>query len=242
MDALTMKNKFNTIGIIGGMGSFATAALFQKILQYSGVRTDAEFPRIFIDNNSFIPDRTAALVAGGTSPVPAIVESGRGLVSAGAQVLGMPCNTAHAFLPHITPQLPARFVNMVTETVGAIRTDYPRGTRVGILCTTGTRTSRLYDRALADVGMRMVNVDDAAQEIVMQAIYGADGIKSGNTEMPRQLLLQATESLMAQGTKVIILACTEIPLALTQSDASVPLVDTTEILAKALLREARILV
>lgn len=237
-----MQNKFKTIGIIGGMGSLATAALFQKVLHYSGALTDADYPRVLIDNNSAVPDRTLALVANGSSPVPAITASGRGLVAMGAKVLGMPCNTAHAFYADIQSSLSIPLVDMVRETIITIRSDYSAATRVGILCTTGTRVSGLYDKALADAGLIPINVDDATQELVMRSIYGEKGIKSGNVETPRRLLSEAINNLRAQDADVIVLACTELSLALSPYATNVPLMDTTDVLAKALIREARILV
>ena len=236
-----MKNSFKTIGIIGGMGSLATAALFQKVLEHSGALRDAEYPRVFIDNNTTIPDRTDALIGRGPSPAPALVRSASGLVSFGAQILGMPCNTAHAFLPDIRSVVDVPFIDMVEETASMIASEYA-ATRVGVLCTSGTRASGLYDVALAARGLTTINVDDLQQDLVMRAIYGAGGIKSGYTTMPREILTRACASLNEQGAEIIVLACTELPLALSQSSSHVPLVDTTDVLAKALIREARILI
>ncbi|MCE9541885.1 amino acid racemase [Candidatus Kaiserbacteria bacterium] len=236
-----MKTTFKTIGIIGGMGSLATAALFTKVLNLSGASSDAEYPRIFIDNNTTVPDRSEALLGRGESPVPALLNSAETLAHAGAQVLGMPCNTAHAFLPYIEASLRVPLVNMVSETVDAVALRYPSA-RVGILCTTGTRFSGIYDAALKAKALVPVNPNDGEQENVMRAIYGAEGIKAGNITKAREILLPVCEKLIASGADVIVLACTELSLAVTPEVVNVPLVDTSDILAAALIREARILI
>ena len=86
-----------SIGIIGGMGALATCDLFKKIFDMTDAKSDQEHIHIYIDCNTNIPDRTKALVEGGADPVPELVRSGLRLESMGADVLVMPCNTAHYF-------------------------------------------------------------------------------------------------------------------------------------------------
>jgi aspartate racemase len=69
------------------------------------------------------------------------------------------------------------------------------------------------------------------QDKVMAAIYGGNGIKAGNTSgEPHSLLLEAARQLEEEGAKVILMACTEIPLALHAEDVQVPLLDPTNLL------------
>lgn len=86
-----------SIGIIGGMGPLATADLFEKIIHATDAARDQDFPHVIVDCNTDIPDRTAAILSGGEDPVPQLVRSAHALERAGAQVLAMPCNTAHWF-------------------------------------------------------------------------------------------------------------------------------------------------
>lgn len=58
------------IGILGGMGPLATADLFQKITLHTVAACDQAHPRVCIDSNTDIADRTAALLHGGEDPVP----------------------------------------------------------------------------------------------------------------------------------------------------------------------------
>ena len=59
-----------TIGILGGMGPLATADLFRKITLLTDAACDNEHIRVYIDSNTRIPDRTAAILSGGPDPVP----------------------------------------------------------------------------------------------------------------------------------------------------------------------------
>jgi len=120
-----------------------------------------------------------------------------------------------------------------------IRTEYPEVKKLGILATLGTKKARLYEEHLSDYSVLWPNA--GIQETrVMEAIYGADGIKAGNLgERPRSLLLDAALSLVLAGADAIVAGCTEIPLVLTQEYLDVPLIDPMVLLAKALIAEAR---
>ena len=88
-----------TIGILGGMGPLATADLFRKITCLTKASCDNDHIRVYIDSNARIPDRTAAILSGGTNPVPEMTSALRHLEACGADCIIMPCNTAHYFLP-----------------------------------------------------------------------------------------------------------------------------------------------
>lgn len=239
-----MINRYKRIGIVGGVGPMATADFFKKILQFAQAdpefpaKTDQDFPRVIVDCNGQIPDRTKALLYGGPSPVAALVETAQNLQLAGAEVLAIPCNTAHAFLAEVQAQVDVPIVNMIEEIAAELKSTFPTCRQVGILATTGTVKSRVYDRVLLDCGLNPLHVDEDVQEkYVMEAIYGKTGVKAGHLEQPRKLLTASAQYLEKKGAQVIIMACTEIPLAL--ETAKVPLIDGNAILAKAVLREAR---
>ena len=61
------------------MGPLATADLFQKITLHTAASCDQDHPRVCIDSNTNISDRTAALLHGGADPVPEMVKSAQRL-------------------------------------------------------------------------------------------------------------------------------------------------------------------
>ena len=63
------------IGILGGMGPLATADLFQKITLHTVAACDQAHPRVCIDSNTDIADRTAALLHGGKLTLSLIFSS-----------------------------------------------------------------------------------------------------------------------------------------------------------------------
>ena len=101
------------IGIIGGMGPLATVDLFEKITLHTKAQQDQDHLRVLIDSNTNIPDRTAALLHGGEDPVPQLIASATSLEKMGAQVLVMPCNTAHNFYDAVAGAVEVPVLHMI---------------------------------------------------------------------------------------------------------------------------------
>ena len=130
------------IGILGGMGPLATADLFQKITLHTAAACDQAHPRVCIDSNTNIADRTAALLHSGADPVPEMVKSAKRLASIGADFLIMPCNTAHGFYDEVCSAVSIPVLHMIRICAGALG---QRGIkRAGLLATDGTVRSGIY--------------------------------------------------------------------------------------------------
>ena len=132
-------NGKKTIGILGGMGPLATADLFEKITLLTKAETDRDHIRVYIDSNTNIPDRTAAILNGGADPVPEMADALKHLEQCGADCVIMPCNTAHYFLPRLQAMTKLPFLSILTAAAEACARQFP-GRTVGILATRGTVT------------------------------------------------------------------------------------------------------
>lgn len=229
----------HTIGILGGMGSAATVDLFDRIVRATPARRDQEHIPILIVNDPAIPDRTQAILHGGEDPTPRMQAGIDKLAAMGATFAVIPCNTAHYYLPALSAAASIPLLDMIGETVAALRRDCSAVERVGVLATSGTLAVGLYQVALRAVGLTPAQPTPAAIEQMMDAIYGPRGIKTaGVTEYAIDNLRAVGQTLIAQGAQALILGCTEIPLALRDGDLSVPLVASNQALAEAAVREA----
>ena len=216
-----------TVGIIGGMGPGATALLFQKLIDYTDAKSDAEHMHIIIDNNTAIPDRTTAILNGENTPALCIVESGKKLEMCGAELLLIPCNTSHYFYDDIQEQLSVPVVNMIAETAKVcLNNGY---TKVGILATTGTCNTDTYGRELNKFGVEAVYPDAEGQKRVMEIIY--DQVKAGR-KINVQILDQTLKKMASKGAQAFILGCTELPFAIKNGDFGYHFLDSLDILAR----------
>ena len=215
-----------TLGIIGGMGPLATADLFRKIIEETAAERDQDHIPLLIDNNTNIPDRTAALLDGAESPLPEMVKSARRLEQAGAEGLLMPCNTAHGFYEALRAETSVPVLNMIALTGQALAR---RGvTCAGLLATTGTVRTGVYQKYIGDV--RLLTPDEAGQAAVMDMIYG--GVKAGKRAYSAAAVQRVAETLLSEGAQCLILGCTELPLAVEWYDLHFPAVDPTLELAR----------
>ncbi|MDP2792167.1 MAG: amino acid racemase [Rectinemataceae bacterium] len=228
-----------TIGILGGMGPEATSDFFAKLLSFDKASRDQDHVHVIVECDPTIPDRTAFILGKGPDPLPALLASARRLEAAGAQVVGIPCMTAHNFLPRLRRVSNLNFISALEAMNATMRATWPEVRSLGILATAGTKTARLYETYLP--GYTIIWPDEEEQmALVMEAIYGKEGIKAGNRgEYPRSLLVKAAASLAKKGADAIVAGCTEVPLALSQEALDLPLVDPMIILAKALIANAR---
>lgn len=90
-----------TIGIVGGMGSYATLKYFERILEAFPAERDWERPRVIIDNYCTLPSRVRAVLYNERVEEleQDLTDSVRGLLNAGADRIILACNTSHVFLP-----------------------------------------------------------------------------------------------------------------------------------------------
>lgn len=221
-----------TIGIIGGMGAAATCDLFNKVINMTDAKSDQEHIHIIIDCNTNIPDRTKAILGRGEDPVPEIVKSGIRLQSMGADVLIMPCNTAHYFYDKITPFFDIPLLNMLKLTAQEIKKR--KISKIGLLATDGTIKSGVYHAVLAKAGIDLVIPSPEKQTNVMDVIY--NGIKASNREIDLTGFYRTLDELYEQGAEILILGCTELPVAFDIFHIDRPAIDPTAVLAAAAIQ------
>lgn len=223
-----------TIGIIGGMGPMATVDLMKKVILATDAREDQEHIPILVDNNTNIPDRTAAILGEGEDPLPELLKSADRLTDAGADFLIMGCNTAHYFLPRMMPHLKVPFVNMIEETAAFCAREGFK--KVGLLASAGTCKSGIYQRALAEAGVEAVQLQGAAEEAVHAMIY--DGVKASNPDFDTTAVREALAQMAKDGCEAFVLGCTEVPVAVEMYHLEGNFIDATEVLAEAAVQKA----
>ena len=230
------------IGILGGMGPEATLDCFGKIIKNTPAKTDREHIRVVIDSNPGIPDRIAAILSDGESPVPALVAGCRGLEKVGADFIIIPCVTVHFFLPQIQAGSPLPVLSIIDAVAGVIQRDFHETKTVGLLGTVATVESGLFQKRLARETIDTLVPDSAQQSKIVAAIKDIKDTRPSRTQSEiTSDLIEVARSLIDRkpdGADAIIAGCTEIPLALGQEHLPVPYFDSLTILARAAIRRA----
>lgn len=217
------------LGILGGMGPLATCDLFKKVVENTRAGCDNDHIHIIIDNNSAIPDRTAAILRGGADPLPQMRESLQRLTAAGADVVIMGCNTAHYFYDALGEGCKLERLNMLYETMAYLKAKGIK--KAGLLASSGTVESGIYAKAAEKYGIELLTPVGEAQEAVMGVIYA--GVKAGVADYDTAAFKAVVADLTEKGAETMILGCTELPLAMEMYSLNFPAADPTLILAKA---------
>jgi aspartate racemase len=227
------------VGVVGGVGPAATVDFLDKIVRNTPASRDQDHIKLLVEQNPQIPDRTENLIGDGADPTVSLYATCKKLEDGDADIIAIPCNTAHAFVDRIQAYLRIPIVNMLTVTVDYLRETFPGLRDIGVLATSGTIYSGVYRNALESRGLRQVAPGRALQARVMDAIYGKQGVKAGFTKGPcLDDISAAVEGLIAEGVEVIVLGCTELPILLPGGEfvgrdgTRVHLVDPTEVLAR----------
>jgi len=138
------------IGVLGGMGPEATADLFRKIIKNTEAMRDQDHLRVLIDSNPKIPERTAAIVGSGESPLPMMIDTARNLERAGADFIVIPCVTVHYFIEGLREGIAVPVVSIIEEVTGEIDRRLPAVRQVGLMATTGTIRAGLFQDRLRE--------------------------------------------------------------------------------------------
>jgi aspartate racemase len=233
-----MATETRVIGVLGGMGPEATMDFFHKLILATPARTDQDHLKVLIFSNPHIPDRTAAIRGEGPDPLPDLIAGAKTLMRAGAGFLTIPCVTAHHFYDGLQAAIGIPILHLVRETLAVACADHPTRHRFGLLATSGTLQSRMFEKEFEPQGRTILTCEPELQtSCVMEAIYS---VKRGeDRDRARRLIRQAASHLSDRGAEAIIAGCTEIPLILQDGDLPIPILDPTWILAQAAVRRAR---
>lgn len=216
-----------TIGILGGMGPRATVEFEMRLLdRFAG--SDQNIPKMITINEGAIPDRTAYLLGKGANPVLALQKNLDSLRALGADIICMPCNTAHADKILGTMLRDDSTAPIVDMPLASLIQAMQLGSKTTlILGTEGTRSSHVFDlRTSGKIGTTYPDIP--GQHFVSTLI--AD-IKKGAT-IPEAQIDKLQNIIRQSSADSAILACTELSLLKSKlQNSSITAIDSLDALA-----------
>lgn len=217
------------LGIIGGLGPLATAHFYRRIVELTPAGQDQSHIETLIYSCPQVPDRTAFLLGKSTEdPRPKMIEVGKSLVASGAEVLAIPCVTAHAFHKELEEGIGHPVLHAIRELGKECNRRHIES--VGIMATDGARQSRVYETTLEEYGVKCFWPDENGQKTVMRMIY--EYVKAGQA-IPETIFCEVSEHLLAQGAQAIVLGCTELSQLTISEKLGHQYLDIIDVLAKA---------
>lgn len=219
------------LGVLGGMGPLATADFMVKLAQRTPVQSDADHVPVLVRSVPDIPSRVAAIAGTGPSPLPMLRRGLTMLVEAGAAAIVVPCHTAHVWADAMQSWIaPRPLIRADDAIVHAVSKTLDAPGPVSLLATPSLLSTGHYHARLAAAGYRTVPLDQHSNEAVTRAIAL---VKAGDVQSAQDLVEQAVAAQISAGATRVILACTELPVAIGPRREDGLCLDATECLADA---------
>lgn len=219
------------LGVVGGMGSLATAKFLQALAQKSGVDADQDHVPFIALSLPNISDRSRAISIGCSAPLYQIVERAKWLERAGCGAIAIPCNTAHFWSSDIADALTVNFISMIEVTHDFICRENGRdldSLRTIVLGTKATIQKQLYTSSLnwGDVASEVESLQHVSWSII-------DDVKAGHlsrAQFNMEVLMSRARQL---GPDAIILGCSELSTVCRENDRGSCVIDPVDVLVDA---------
>jgi aspartate racemase len=215
------------IGVLGGMGPLATVDFMQKVIARTPATCDQDHVPLIVYSVPQIPDRVGAIATGTDEPLPAILAGLRTLETAGAELIAMPCNTAHAWYDRLAASTSVEILHIADAVVRRLGR---RDQVIALMATSGTLEAGFYQRHLAAAGCRVLVPPTETQAVIARSIAA---VKTGAMTEARHFFEEAAARLIGAGADRLLLACTELPLAALGTEFAQQALDATLCLAEA---------
>jgi len=224
--------KSKIIGVLGGMGPEASASLYSKIIKYAqkkyGAVQDSDYPPIIIYSLPLLGSDETGIV-NEELVKKQLIEGVKKLESAGCSFIIIGCNTVHILFDEMQNAVKIPILNIIEQTKNkVINSGY---NKIGIFASESTNKTGLYQYEFMESGIDFISPNKKQQNILNKVI---EHVMGGNQKTEDVISLKSiAKDYLNQGAEAIVMGCTEIPLAITQSQINIKLFDTTEIIAQS---------
>jgi aspartate racemase len=228
-----MNKQNKTIGLIGGMGPFASAYFYKLLLSKSlgdyGAKNNDDFPEILIDSvpvPDFVSD-TSKLKKAKTMLISRVKKMNR----YGVGSIGMICNTGHILYDDLSKISKGKFYSMIDLVAEEASNKGFR--KIGVLATSTTIKFDLYGKALFKKGIKVFYPKVGSQKLHESIIRDMIAGKKVSGDV-KKLEISVEKLIREYGLDGVILGCTELPLVFPKNKFE-NVIDCLDILADKLL-------
>ncbi len=225
-----------TLGIIGGLGPQTTAKIYLSVIDLIRKDRIENYPAIVMYNLPFpFIIEYEAIIQGINSDkmLPYLLDGARILEKTGATFGILPCNTLHKYINDIRKAVKIPFLSILEETL--IKLKSLKTQTVGILASQTTINSKIYDEYLRENNICIIYPEKEEQADINKIIFHL--LNGEESKLYGRKIEKIAHSLNKKGAQSIILACTDLQMVSFKVNSSITIVDTTELLIQASVRE-----
>lgn len=218
-----------TLGVLGGMGPEATIHFLDELVRVTPAQRDQDHIETVVYNDPKVPDRNDAILNDGESPLPRLIRNARQLEEIGAEIVALPCNTAHHYYEEITEVIDVELIHMIEEVCSRVEDSGIEN--VGLLSTSTVLKVGVYDEVFGEADVELTPPKDINE--VMKVIYS---IKQGETERAQECFDAIVDEMVGSGVDALVIGCTDLSVLETRGIESI---DATTVLAESCVERIR---
>jgi len=229
---MTEKPSSPLLGVLGGMGPLAAADFLAKLVAETPAERDQDHIPYVAWGVPQIPERPAAILRNGPSPLPAMLKGVAGLKAAGATAIAIACNTAHYWYDDLVRQGGLPVLHIADAVCAMLEERGISKGSIGLLGTDGTVAAGFFQQRFSARGLEcFTSTRDEQDRLVLPAIAA---VKANDLPRAHALAMQGIRGLLDRGAQAVVLACTETPVAVdfAQTPVSERCIDATRALAR----------
>lgn len=220
-------NNYKTIGIIGGQGPKSTANFYLRIVKYYqdtfGARYVRDFPPMIIHSVP-TPDLVES-IEDEKITFSMVADAIKKLELGESDFIIIACNSLQYLIEKLQPLIKIPIIGIAPIVANYVQ--HKGYETVGVLATETTIKKGVYQASFNKMGVKLIIPNKPDQNDIAKVILN---VFAGNeTTKDTKILQKITENLHNTGVDAVMLACTELPLIIKQSDVSVPLIDCNEL-------------
>jgi len=219
------------IGILGGMGPYATIDFMRILLDITPAKKDWDHIRTIVDSNTKLPSRTRAIVYNEKSPYQGMLESCLRLEKYPVDAIVIPCNSASYWVPDLQKKIDIPIISIINSTVSALK-ENKSCKRVVVFGAMTTFLKKLYKDPILEEGIDYIDINEKAQNFVIEIIelIKMQGILS---ELIKKKFVELVSYVKEREEfDALILGCTELSIFKDFKIPDVVIFDSSSELAK----------
>ncbi|MDA9896974.1 amino acid racemase [Pelagibacterales bacterium] len=225
-----VKNKYKSIGILGGMGPYATISFFEKIISMTNAKKDWDYPRLIIDNNTKIPSRSRHVLYNEKSPVNGMIKSCKQLENYPVDIIAIPCNSACCFLDKVKKKINIPIIDIIEITANSMLKHKKNVKSCAVISGISQYKNQSYKKYLEKNGFIYVHHSKNIQSKIEKLIENIK--KNPNNKKHKQDCKNIINQIMVKyKVDSFILGCTEFG-CIEKNNFNFPIVDSSHELAK----------
>ena len=232
-----MENKFKTVGILGGMGPYASANMYKLMVELAQkefkAEQDNDFPPIIIYSlpldgfdETGIVDKKLVLNQ--------LIGGAKRLREAKCDFFVIACNTVHYYQDELRDNIGIPLLSIVDETIYEVEKQGIK--KIGLLTSDSTASLKIYTQKLKKLGIEAICASEDEQKELNNLILEVMGGRLNIQNKGR--LLMVAKSLVDRGAEAIIIGCTELPLIDELVKQNFKSFDALEIISRHALNKA----